>query len=172
MPTIHEDHTPDSTHWACEQAMNLKVRKVPCCKCTNHDCPPQKIETSFESNIGQEWSYAPRHLRNNMLTKQQLTEIEERMNKATSGPWTVDGVPENTKYEPYEEERIGDIVTVDVAAVISPSKTVIMSNEEFYPQRVKMNDMKFCAHARQDVLALIQSLREAWDEIDELKKKI
>ena len=41
MPTLKDDHTPDSTHFTCGEASKDSV----CCACTKHDC--MKTELRF-----------------------------------------------------------------------------------------------------------------------------
>ncbi|WP_077297362.1 hypothetical protein [Virgibacillus pantothenticus] len=82
-----------------------------------------------------------------MLTKQQLEEIAERASMATEGPW-------------------GIADTSDGAWIVDESGDIITGTTE------RLSDANFIAHAREDVLNLLEHVSKQKTEIEQLRNEM
>jgi hypothetical protein len=89
-----------------------------------------------------------------MISDAELAEIEVRAEKANPGPWSFGASYEVWRMEPWGARRIAEVSKV-------PNDTEDAQG--------RYDTVDFIAHARQDVPALVGSLRESQSEVRRLR---
>jgi len=94
-----------------------------------------------------------------MLTKEQLAEIEQRAKKATPGPWEYDGMAYvwADGFYIFETRGFGYFTTHG------------MTKDEAEKQ-MDSNSI-FCSHAREDIPALLEHIRELEAQLAKEKRR-